>query len=102
MSDTGFLTRALPWICATLATAFHVLVVVTPLVATQGRGEGQAFAVALVDFPLVMLLKALPYGGYVLYDSAVAYLWFFSIVGTLMHAAIGYCVGVLLKALVAR
>ena len=80
----------------------HLLAVVAPLVATQGSGEGQAFIVALVDFPLVMLLNALPNGSYILYKSSVAYVWFFSIAGTLMYAAIGYCLGILMRALVTR
>jgi hypothetical protein len=82
--------------------AFHVLTVVTTLVATQGRGEGQAFTVALIDFPLVMLLRALPNGSHILYNSVAAYVWFFSIAGTLMYAAIGYGVGGLVTALVTR
>ena len=90
----------MPWICALIFAAFHVLTVVTTLVATQGQGEGQAFFVALVDFPLLMLLQALPNGAYVMYHSKVAYIWFFSIAGTLMYAAVGYCFGVLLRALV--
>jgi hypothetical protein len=82
--------------------AFHLLTVVTTLVITQGGGEGQAFTVVLVDFPLVMLLQALPNGSHILYGSTVAYVWFFSIAGTLMYAAIGYCFGVLLRALATR
>jgi hypothetical protein len=54
----------------------------------------------LFDFPLVLLLQALPRGGYILYGSTVAYVWFFSIAGTLLYAAIGYCVGVLFRALI--
>ena len=102
MSRTRFPGHRVPWICALIFAAFHLLAVVTTLVATQGSGEGQAFTVALVDFPLVMLLNALPNGGYILYNSVVAYVWFFSIAGTLMYAAIGYCFGVLLRALVTR
>jgi hypothetical protein len=94
--------RQIPWICAVIFAAFHVLVAVTTLVATQGSGEGQAFIVALVDCPRVVLLDALPNGSYILYGSPVAFVWFFSIAGTLMYAAIGYCFGVLLRALVTR
>jgi len=86
--------------CALIFAAFHVLAVVTTLVATRGQGEGQAFFVALVDFPLLNLLRALPNGDYILYKSTLAYIWFFSIAGTLMYAAIGYGFGVLLRALV--
>lgn len=94
--------RRLPWICALIFALFHVLVVVSTLLATRGAGEGQAFAVALFDFPLVLLLQALPKGGYILYGSATAYVWFFSAAGTLMYAAVGYCFGALIKALMTR
>jgi hypothetical protein len=76
-----------------------VLTVVSTLLATHGAGEGQAFTVLLFDLPLVLLLQAVPRGGYILYGSNVAYVWFFSIAGTLMYAAIGYCFGLLLRAL---
>jgi hypothetical protein len=82
--------------------AFHVLTVVTVLVVTRGQGEGQAFFVALVDFPLIHLLDALPNGAYILYHSRAAYIWFFSVAGTLMYAAIGYGFGLLLRALLTR
>ena len=100
MPDTGFARRHLPWICALILAVLHLFAVVAPLVASQGRGEGQAFIVALVDFPLVLLLRALPNGSYILYNSTVAYIWFFSIAGTLMYAAIGCCLGILVRALV--
>ena len=102
MSGTDSLRRQIPWICALIFAAFHLLAVVTTLVATQGQGEGQAIFVALVDFPLLMLIEALPNGAYIMYNSRAAYIWFFSIAGTLMYAAIGYCFGVLLRALVTR
>jgi hypothetical protein len=99
MARSGLVMR-LPLICALAFAAFHLLSAVSTLLATHGTGEGQAFTVALFDFPLVLLLQALPRGGYILYDSPVAYVWSFSIAGTLMYAAIGYCFGVLLRALV--
>jgi len=34
---------------------FHVLTVVSTLVSTHGVGEGQAFLVALLGFPLFLL-----------------------------------------------
>ena len=88
-------------ICASVFALFHVLTVVATLISSRGVGEGQAFLVAILDFPLVLLLQALPNGGYILYGSTVAYVWFFSIAGTLFYAAIGYCMGVLLRALIA-
>lgn len=94
--------RSIPWVCAFVFAAFHVLTIVTTLFATGGVGEGQAFAVLFLDFPLVLLLSAVPKGGYILYNSTTAYVWFFSIAGTLMYAAVGYCFGVLLRALITR
>lgn len=91
-----------PLICASVFALFHVLTVVSTLVSTHGAGEGQAFLVALVDFPLVLLLQAVPGGGHILYGSTVAYVWFFSIAGTLFYAVIGYFTGILLRALLAR
>jgi uncharacterized membrane protein YgaE (UPF0421/DUF939 family) len=49
-----------------------------------------------------MLLQAMPDGSHILYASTVTYVWFFSIAGTLMYAAIGYGFGVLLRAMVTR
>ena len=92
----------LPLICASVFGLFHVLTVVSTLVSTHGAGEGQAFLVALLDFPLFLLLQAVPGGGHILYGSTVAYVWFFSIVGTILYATIGYFIGILLKALMAR
>lgn len=94
--------RLLPLICASAFTLFHVLTVVSTLISTHGAGEGQAFLVALFDFPLFLLLKALPGGGYILYESTAAYIWFFSIAGTLFYAVAGYLAGVLLRVLMAR
>jgi hypothetical protein len=92
----------LPLVFASVFALFHVLTVVLTLVSTRGGGEGQAFLVALLDFPLLLLLQAVPGGGYILYGSTVAYVWFFSVAGTLLYAATGYFVGVLLRALMAR
>jgi len=80
---------------------FHVVIVVSTLFTSRGAGEGQAFIVAIFDFPLVLLLQALPGGGHILYGSTTAYVWFFSIAGTLLYAAIGYCMGALLRAAIA-
>jgi hypothetical protein len=94
-----------PWICAFLFALAHVLIVVTALVDTQGHGEGQAFLVLFYDLPLVLLLEHIPRGGYILYSSISAYIWFFSVVGTLMHGLIGFGVGMLfrlLKSLIVR
>ena len=93
-------TRAAPWICAVVFGALHVLFVVVPVVSSHGAGEGQAFTVALYDFPLVLLLQHVPRGGYILYGSTLAYIWFFSVVGTLFHAGLGFLLWVALRAVV--
>lgn len=90
----------IPLIAASVLACLHVLTIVLTLIASGGHGEGQAFAVLLFDFPLVLLLQALPRGGYILYSSVTAYVWFFSIAGTLMYAAIGYFLGVLIRVLI--
>ena len=87
----------MPWLFAAGFALLHVLMVVMLLITTGGHGEGQAFGVALVDFPLVLLLQHVPGGGYILYNSVTAYIWFFSIAGTLMYAGIGYCIGLLIR-----
>ena len=85
---------------ALLFGLFHLIFVVAPLVASGGHGEGQAFLVALADFPLVMLLDRIPGGGYILYKSTFAYVSFFSVIGTLMYACIGAALGRLLDRLI--
>jgi hypothetical protein len=102
MADIGPVRRLVPWICALVFALFHVLTVVLTLLATRGSGEGQAGMVVLLDFPLVLLLQALPHGGYILYNSIEAYVWFFSVAGTSMYAAVGYCVGTLIAVFIAR
>ena len=89
--------QALPWLFAAGFALLHVLTVVLMLVTTGGHGEGQAFGVLLLDFPLVLLLQVIPGGGYILYGSVTAYIWFFSVAGTLMYAGIGYCIGLLVR-----
>jgi hypothetical protein len=91
-----------PLISASVFVCFHLLTIVWTLISSGGHGEGQAFAVLLLDFPLVLLLQALPSGGHILYGSVTAYVWFFSIAGTLMYAAFGYFLGVLLRAVIRR
>lgn len=73
--------------------------VVATLFSSHGAGEGQAFMVAILDYPLVLLLEAVPGGGQILYNSTVAYVWFFSIAGTVFYAVVGYGAGLLLRAL---
>lgn len=90
--------RLVPIICASVFALFHMMMVVATLFSSHGAGEGQAFIVAILDYPLVLLLDALPSGGHILYNSTVAYVWFFSIAGTVLYALVGYGAGVLLRA----
>ena len=89
----------MPWLFAAAFALLHVCTVVLMLISTGGHGEGQAFGVFLMDFPLVLLLQIVPGGGHILYGSVTAYVWFFSVVGTFMYAGIGYCIGGLLRLL---
>lgn len=85
---------------AFLLAGLHAVFVAFPLVASGGRGESQAFLVALADLPLVWLLERVPGGGYILYTNTLAYVIFFSLAGTLMYAGIGAALGALLGRLV--
>ena len=49
--------------------------------------------VAILDLPLVLLLRLIPGGAYVLYSSITAYILFFSIFGTLMYFGVGALIG---------
>ena len=87
------------WLCASAFALLHLLVVGGTLVRTGGSGESQGYLVAIADFPLVMLLNYIPDGVNILYDSGppCAYIWFFSIVGTLMYATTGFAAGLLVR-----
>jgi len=84
---------------ALLFAAAHLLFVVAPLVLTHGSGEGQAIAVAMSDAPLVSLLKGIPGGADLLYSpgNVNAYIWFFTVAGTLTYAAAGLVLGLLVR-----
>jgi len=88
-----------PLIGALLFAGIHVLLVVIPVVASGGSGEGQAMSVAYFDFPLVFFLEKSARGDRMLYEIGQSrqYVWFFSIVGTLMYAAVGFVLGVLAR-----
>jgi len=96
--------RSTPLIGALLFAGIHVLLVVIPVVSSGGSGEGQAMAVAYCDFPLVFLLEKSARGGQLLYGIGQSrqYVWFFSIAGTLMYAAVGFVLGGLARLLFGR
>jgi hypothetical protein len=79
-----------------------VFTVGATLFATHGAGEGQAFVALIFDLPLVLLLQASPRGSYILYGSTTAYIWVFSIAGTLLYAGVGCGLGMLVRGLIAR
>ena len=81
---------------------FHIVTVVWTLLSSSGGGEGQAFLTALLDFPLVALLQAVPGGAKILYDSRGNYILFFCVVGTLMYAVAGFAIGALVRAVLGR
>jgi fumarate reductase subunit C len=84
---------------AAVFALFHILTVVSALISTGGSGEGQAFTVVFLDAPLVLLLRVVPGGGFILYNSDTAYIWFFCIAGTLMYGFVGLGLGLLFSKL---
>ncbi len=79
---------------AALFALFHILVVAVPVWISGGSGEGQAFAAAIFDLPIVWLLGLFPVGRKVLYGSSPSlYMLVFTVGGTLMYAAVGALVG---------
>lgn len=82
-----------PIIFCSIWALFHLCTVVLLLVITGGSGELQGWVVWLLDFPLVILLQAIPHGNTFLYGSALNYIFFFSLFGTAMYAVIGWWVG---------
>ena len=76
---------------------FHLFTVVPILVVTGGSGEGQAWVVFFLDFPLVMFLKVIPHGNTFLYGPVSSYIFFFSIFGTFLYAIMGGGIGFFLE-----
>ena len=93
------------WITPTVGAAvlgsFHALVVALPVISTWGNGEGQAFAVALFDLPLVAVLSRLAAGRSLLYDGPTwAYVSVFAVGGTLMYCGAGALIGLAVQRLI--
>ena len=96
---------AMRWITPAIGAAvfgsFHALVVALPVITTWGRGEGQAFAVAIFDFPLVEIVSLFAAGRSLLYNGPQwAYVGVFAIGGTLMYCAAGALVGLAARRLI--
>jgi hypothetical protein len=83
-----------PKVGATVFGGLHLLVVGVPVISTWGNGEGQAFAVAIFDRPLVALISLFEVGEDLLYNGPNwAYVGVFAIGGTLMYSGAGALVG---------
>lgn len=86
---------------ATVFGGFHALVVALPVISTWGSGEGQAFAVAIFDLPLVALLSLFAAGKSLLYNGPQwAYVAVFAVGGTLMYCGAGVLVGLAVQRLI--
>ena len=95
------------WIVAIVFAALHVLLVAVPVLTSGGSGEGQAFAVAVFDFPLVWLLHQFEWGRDILFGNLGAigrgmYVTIFGIGGTILWAALGASSAYLIRRLVRR
>jgi hypothetical protein len=90
-----------PTVGATVFGTFHALVVALPVISSWGNGEGQAFAVAIFDGPLVAFLSLLAVGKSLLYNGPNwAYVAVFAIGGTLMYCGAGVLVGLAVQRLI--
>jgi hypothetical protein len=79
----------------------HALIVALPVISTWGNGEGQAFAVAIFDAPLVALLSLFAAGRSLLYDGpSWVYVGVFAIGGTLLYCGAGAVVGFAVQRLI--
>src|SRR4030095_11778854 len=81
--------RSLPSMVMFMAVFFaiiHIIVVAIPVLLSGGSGESQAFAVAILDFPILSVLGLFKGGRSVLYGSAPSiYLLGFAGGGTLIE-----------------
>ncbi len=82
------------WVVAMVFATLHVILVAVPVVTSGGNGEGQAFAVVIIDYPLVWILDQLDWGRGILYGNLGsygrwAYVLIFSLGGTIFWASVG-------------
>ena len=89
-----------PVLFALLFAGLHVVFALTELVPNGTSGESAAPGFLLYDYPLHWLVYHFNWGAPFRYDSGEHYVGFFAVVGTLMHGALGFCFGTLIKALV--
>jgi len=89
------MSRRVPIIVGTTMAAAHFILVGVPFIKSGGGGEGLAYQILFVDFPLYvaaevafqrLLLNSVPFN----------FFWFV-VLGTLMYFLIGYAVGLLVN-----
>ena len=77
-----------PIILSAIATLFHLIFVVYPIIASNFNGEGVGMWVYLTNFPLFFIQKTLDFD-----FSHPTYILYYSIGGTLMYALTGWAIG---------
>jgi hypothetical protein len=82
----------IPISAAVLLSALHFTIVGIPFIQAHGGGEGLLY-IQLVDFPLDRLANALAPKLY--YNSVTFNFWLFPVIGSVMYAAFGYLLGLL-------
>ena len=76
----------------------HAVFALTQLVPNGTSGESAAMGFLIYDLPLHALVNSFDWAAPFRFASGRHYVLFFSTVGTLMHAGIGWCVGALVSA----
>jgi hypothetical protein len=108
MSSTGPATAGFAvWVAAFGFAALHAAQVAVPVFTPGGRGEGQALAVAIFDFPLSWTLGQFEWGRDILYGNRGApggkmYALIFGIGGTIFWAGLGAAFAYVIRRLVRR
>ena len=95
------------WVAAIVFAALHAVLVAIPVLASGGRGEGQALAVAIFDLPLFWILGQFDWGRDILYGNLGAtghrmYVLIFGLGGTIFWAGVGASFAYVIARLVRR
>ena len=82
------------YVAAIVFATLHVVLVALPVVTSGASGEAQAFAVLILDFPLVWVLSQFGWGLDILYGNLGAtgraiYMLIFGIGATIFWAGVG-------------
>ena len=85
---------------ALLFGCLHAVFALTELVPNGTSGESAAMGFLIYDAPLHWAVNHFNWGAPFRFDTGRYYVVFFSTVGTLMHAAVGFLFGLLGSALV--